>query len=90
MNSSETNPEAMRRHFEKVFERLDYSGYEDLQVPRVAVSGELGWAVVNVRATGTVRGANDTFDDQWAWVMLARKVDGEWVHAGNAANRQLP
>jgi len=27
------------------------------------------------------------FDSQWSWILLAKKIDGAWLHAGNASNR---
>ncbi|MEO0421313.1 MAG: hypothetical protein AAF184_03185 [Pseudomonadota bacterium] len=83
----------VQRGFEQLFTRLDYQRYEDLRPPviEVADSGDLAWVAVEVRARGTVRSApDDTFDDRWAWVMLARKEKGDWVHAGNAATRRQP
>ncbi|MEM9386365.1 MAG: hypothetical protein AAGA68_15005 [Pseudomonadota bacterium] len=81
----------VQRGFEQLFGRLDYERYEDLRPPviEVAGSGDLAWVAVEVRARGTVRNTDDDiFDDRWAWVMLARKERGDWVHAGNAATRR--
>ncbi len=80
----------MQRGFEQLFERLDYARYEDVKPPAIEVStaGDLAWIAVEVRARGTVRASGIAFDDRWAWIMLARKEAGDWVHAGNASNRR--
>ncbi|MEO0971494.1 MAG: nuclear transport factor 2 family protein [Pseudomonadota bacterium] len=85
-----TNPTELRNQFTQLFRRLRYEHYEDLQPPaiEVAASGDLAWVAVQVRAQGLVRGTDRTFDDRWAWVMLARKEAGDWVHAGNASSRE--
>lgn len=85
---STTNREAMRDRFRGVFEQVSYTAYTDLIDPVIEVSesGETGWIAVNVRAQGVNRSANEPFDDQWAWIMTVRKVDGQWLHAGNASN----
>lgn len=74
--------------FESVFNRVDYTNYIDLTDPVIEVSegGDLGWAAVNVRTIGTDQSNGEAFDYQWAWVMLARKIDGEWRSVGNASN----
>ena len=79
---------AMSERFTAVFDRLDYREYHDLRPPVVEVSesGDLGWIAVEVRAIGTDRESGDAFDNQWAWLMAVRKIDGRWLHAGNASN----
>lgn len=84
-----TNKETETR-FASVFSRVDYRAYTDLKPPEIAVaqSGDLGWAVVNVRAEGEAVETGEPFSDQWAWTILARKIDGIWLNAGNASNRK--
>ena len=80
--------EETRGRFTALFERLDYTGYQDLVDPVIEVSddGSLGWIAVNVRALGIEIESGTPFDSQWSWIMLARKIDGAWLHAGNASN----
>lgn len=75
--------------FTSVFERLEYTNYHDMVTPLIEVSdaSDLGWIAANVRAIGADRETGDSFDDQWAWVMMVKKVSGEWLHFGNASNR---
>ncbi|NOX84222.1 MAG: nuclear transport factor 2 family protein [Alphaproteobacteria bacterium] len=84
----QSSDEETRTRFTSVFKSVDYTGYYDLAEPiiEVAESGDLGWAGVNVRAVGADKANGEAFDDQWAWVMLARKIDGVWRNAGNASN----
>ncbi len=78
----------LRERFTALFERLDYTQYHDVETPvvEVAESGDLGWIAVSVRALGKDKASGTEFDDQWAWIMTARKVDGAWRHSGNASN----
>lgn len=87
-NVVEVSKDETRGRFEATFERIEYSAYHDLTNPiiRVADSGDLGWAIVNVRAEGQAKKSGVEFSQQWAWAMLAEKRDGVWVHAGNASN----
>ena len=80
--------EDTRRMFTSTFERWDYHGYHDLRPPiiEVAESGDLGWVTVNVRAEGISTSDGSTFSDVWAWVLLAKKIDGAWLQAGNASS----
>lgn len=82
--------ESTRERFLKLFERLDYQQYHDIIPPIIEVSddGSLGWIAVNVRAEGTETESGAAFDAQWAWIMLAKKLDGVWLNAGNASNWQ--
>ena len=82
-----TNAE-LRERFAALFERLQYSEYHDTELPIINIAGssDVGWIGVSVRALGSVRGSDARFDNQWAWIMTVRKVDGEWLHAGNASN----
>jgi ketosteroid isomerase-like protein len=83
-------PEETQARFTSVFSRVDYRTYTDLAPPEIMVaqSGDLGWAVVNVRAEGEAAETGEAFSDQWAWALLARKIDGVWLNAGNASNRK--
>ena len=87
---TEVTPEQIARRFSTLFNLLDYRQYDDLTPPRIEIAkgGDIGWAAVEVRARGVAVESGKVFDDQWAWVMLARKVDGVWRHAGNASNRK--
>lgn len=78
----------VREQFRQLFARLEYTAYQDIEPPIVDVSegGDLGWIGVNVRASGSDRETGTGFDDQWAWIMIARKIDGEWLHVANASN----
>ncbi|NNE41536.1 MAG: hypothetical protein HKN14_11540 [Marinicaulis sp.] len=82
--------EQTRERFIGLFDALNYTAYTDLITPQIEVaeSGDIGWITVQVRAEGNVVGSERTFDDQWAWVMMIKKQDGEWRHAGNASNRK--
>lgn len=84
-----TTRETVRERFAATFERIAYREYIDLVPPviHVAEAGDSGWIAVNVRARGEERSTGRRFDDRWAWVMMVRKVDGRWLHAGNASNR---
>lgn len=81
--------DAVRELFTGTFERLNYTEYHDLAAPivEIAESADLGWIAVTVRAVGAVRETGRPFDEQWAWVMMVRKIDGDWVHAGTASSR---
>lgn len=85
----EFSREATRERFFSLFKSIKYTAYEDLEMPIIAISAgsDLGWIAVNVRATGSQIETGASFSDQWAWVMLVRKVDNDWLHAGNASSR---
>lgn len=87
---TQTSQAELAERFAGLFGQLDYQRYSDLILPKIdiAASGELGWAAVQVRASGEAKETGQRFDDQWAWVMLTRKIDGEWKHVGNASNRK--
>ncbi len=78
----------MRERFTDVFQRLDYAEYHDIATPIIDLSkaSDIGWVAANVRAIGTENKSGAAFDDQWAWVMMVRKIDDVWVHAGNASS----
>lgn len=80
--------ESIRHRFTSLFERLDYTEYHDIVMPiiEIAESSDLGWIGVNVRAVGFDIKDGVPFDNQWAWLMIIRKVDGHWLHVGNASN----
>ncbi|NCF64053.1 MAG: hypothetical protein GWP58_14475 [Gammaproteobacteria bacterium] len=82
-----TNP-AARDRFSALFERLDYKAYYDIVTPviEIAEGSDLGWVGVNVRAVGEEVVQGTPFENQWAWLMIVRKEDGKWLHAGNASN----
>jgi ketosteroid isomerase-like protein len=84
----QTPNESVRERFAALFERLDYSGYHDIAVPiiEIAESADLGWIGANVRAVGLDSSTGAPFDNQWAWFMIVRKIDGRWLHVGNASN----
>lgn len=84
----QSSNQALRERFAALFERLDYTAYYDLAPPVIETSesSDLGWILANVRAVGSDRKTGALFDDQWAWAMLVRKIDGVWLHAGNASN----
>jgi hypothetical protein len=77
-----------RDRFKSVFQRVDYTEYHDIVLPVIEVSqaADIGWIGVNVRAIGSDISTGTAFDDQWAWIMLVKKIDDVWVHAGNASN----
>jgi len=77
-----------RDQFRSVFQRVDYTEYHDIAMPVVEISqaADIGWIGVNVRAMGNDIATGTAFDDQWAWIMLVKKIDDVWVHAGNASN----
>lgn len=85
---TEVSQEETREMFESIFEQIQYSTYRDIETPviRVADSGDIGWAIVNVHTDGQEKASGTPFSYQWAWVMLAEKRDGEWVYSGNASN----
>lgn len=74
--------------FSSLFSSIDYTGYHDLEDPiiTVAESEDIGWIIVNPLAEGREIQSGETFRLQWAWIMLVRKIDGVWLHAGNASN----
>lgn len=84
-----TNPADTLRRFSATFERFDYTGYADITFPEIefSVDDGIGWIAVNVQATGQDTESQQEFVDQWAWIMLVKKMDGRWMHAGNASNR---
>ncbi len=84
----ETSPEGITSTFTNVFSRRKYSAYIDTQHPRVtaADSADIGWAAVQVTTRGITPADNASFEEHWAWVMMAKKIEGEWRMAGNASN----
>jgi hypothetical protein len=86
---SEISNAAVEARFTSLFQSLDYTEYHDLSAPVIEVSdsSDIGWIAVNTRAIGKAQDSDKTFDDQWAWIMTVRKIDGRWLHAANASNR---
>lgn len=86
---SRDNNANMRDRFRQLFSRIEYDSYRDLAPPIIKISkeGDLGWIAVQVAAEGRDIETNRPFEDQWAWVMLVEKIDGEWKHVGNSSNR---
>jgi hypothetical protein len=84
-----TTNEAMRERFTALFQSLDYTEYHDLVAPAIELSEDatLGWIGANVEAQGTVTETGTSFSSQWAWIMMVRKINNVWLHAGNASNR---
>ncbi|MGD8357096.1 MAG: nuclear transport factor 2 family protein [Lysobacterales bacterium] len=87
---SEISRDEILQRFRQVFSRLDYEAYHDVLPPDVEVSasGDIGWIAANVRAVGKTVYGGEPFDTQWAWIMPVTKIDGRWLQAGIAANRQ--
>ena len=88
--------DAIRARFERLFKALDYTGYHDLKAPIITVSAsvDIAWAGVEVQAEGLSLDSdtsleNTSFKDIRAWLMLAEKVNGRWLHAGNTALKVL-
>jgi hypothetical protein len=85
--TQETNRTVQDR-FSDLFKRIDYTAYTDIELPviEIAAGSDLGWVGANVRASGVEVTQGVPFDNQWAWLMVVRKEDGKWLHAGNASN----
>jgi hypothetical protein len=81
--------QSIRDRFSELFERLDYTAYHDIVTPVIEISEgtDLGWIAVNVRAKGETVLKGTPFENQWAWLMVVRKENGKWLHAGNASNQ---
>ena len=79
---------SVRERFSGLFGQLDYTAYYDIVTPiiEIAEAKDLGWVAVNVRAEGRSIEQGAPFENQWAWLMIVRKEDGKWLHAGNASN----
>lgn len=79
---------SLQKRFSGLFSTLNYTEYRDLKPPVIEVSdsGDIAWIAVEVQARGHAIEAQTPFDDQWAWFMLAKKIDGVWKHLGNASN----
>lgn len=78
----------IRERFSGLFQTVRYTEYHDIVMPVIdlAASSDFGWIGVNVRANGADVKTGTTFSDQWAWVMMAKKIDNVWLHAGNASS----
>jgi hypothetical protein len=81
--------EAIRERFKALFQSLDYAAYHDLVLPKIDLSenAKLGWIGVSVLAEGSEIETGASFSQQWAWIMMVKKIDDVWLHAGNASNR---
>jgi ketosteroid isomerase-like protein len=79
---------AVRERFSALFKTVNYTAYRDIEMPviDISASSDLGWIGVNVRASGSVVKTGAPFSDQWAWVMMVKKIDNVWMHAGNASS----
>ena len=57
--------------------------------PKIDLSedAKLGWIGVSVLAEGSEIETGASFSQQWAWIMMVKKIDDVWLHAGNASNR---
>ena len=80
--------EALNERFSALFQSLDYAAYHDLVMPTIDLSedAKLGWIGANVQAEGSEIKTGTSFSDQWAWIMMVKKIDDVWLHAGNASN----
>lgn len=86
-----TSPSQTRSVFaDNVFKRRQYRTYVDTKYPLVEVSasGDLGWATVQLRTEGSNLETSERFNERWAWTMLAKKIDNQWLMVGNTSNRQ--
>jgi hypothetical protein len=81
--------DTIRDRFAAVFQTVDYTEYHDIVLPVIDLSADsgLGWIGVNVHANGSEIKTGASFSDQWAWIMMVKKIDNVWLHAGNASNR---
>lgn len=81
--------DAIRERFTALFQSVDYAAYHDLVVPTIDLSEDatIGWIGANVQAEGQATETGTLFSHQWAWVMMVKKIDDVWLHAGNASNR---
>ena len=81
--------DTIRDRFAAVFQTVDYTEYHDIVLPAIDLSADsdIGWIGVNVRANGSEIETGASFTDQWAWIMMVKKIDNVWLHAGNASNR---
>lgn len=88
---SVATPEIVRNVFANTFARRAYASYRETSVPKITVSGagDIGWAIVELETSGTLRDQSANFKEQWAWTMTAQKVEGRWLMAGNAANTRV-
>lgn len=85
---AEHDNSSVRERFTALFKMLDYTEYDDLKQPvvEIADSGDIGWVIVNIRSVGKQLSDDQTFDNEWAWIMLIRKVDDRWLNTGIASS----
>lgn len=84
----EVTNDAVKERFAALFQAVTYTEYSDTELPviEVAESADLGWVGASVLTRGSANDTGAAFTHQWAWVMMVKKVDGAWLHAGNASN----
>lgn len=82
--------ESIGEQFAELFQALNYTEYRDINPPIIELSpnADFGWIGASVRASGSVRKTGETFSDQWAWIMMVKKINNAWFHAGNASTRK--
>jgi hypothetical protein len=82
--------DSIRDQFSALFQALDYTEYRDILPPTIELSpnSDFGWVGAKVRASGSAVDTGTAFNAQWAWVMMVKKIDNVWLHAGNASNRK--
>ena len=80
----------LRTQLAATFAALKYTNYTDLTPPTIEVSsgGDVGWLAASVRPQGIALRSGKAFDDEWAWIMTVRKVDGAWKTSGIASSRR--
>lgn len=85
-----TSRDSIRTRFSALFKSLNYTEYRDTIPPTIELSpdSDFGWIGARVRASGSVLETGEKFSDQWAWIMMVKKFDNVWLHAGNASNRK--
>lgn len=75
-------------------ESIDFTRYEDVAVPVVAVSadGSLGWLACQIEAAGSSRvakladGSPEPIAYGFSWVELYAQAEGTWQNIGNASS----
>lgn len=84
----EVSNDAMKERFAALFQAVTYTEYRDTKMPviEVAENADLGWVGASVHTSGSTNDTGAAFAHQWAWVMMVKKIDGAWLHVGNASN----
>lgn len=89
-------PAADRRAGREAYLRsATFSRYRDVREPIVRISedGSLGWLIAEVEIAGRVEGddgAEQTFEETWAWVELYERGEDGWKLVGNVSNSRPP